>query len=190
MFSLEVDVETVALLGPSCDQGISKLRGSDLRKDRVGRVEFITVLEVDAREEMVEEPASEYRHSDAGGMHDAVCAGYRAGFDGSYPESAIWFGQTAAEATESRGGIGHEPPRWIGLPRFHHRIRKRFTISVDHHAPDDDCARGSLADDMWPSVPGQSDRQERPDGLRRSARESHGVSIGVEPVPRSTMSKR
>jgi hypothetical protein len=130
----------------------------------------------------------------------------RAGLDGVEDEAAlrIGAGAEAAEAAEFSvgsariGGMGVAALR-IGLPDLDHRVADQSTCAVKDAADDADPLSGHVAGEIAGGDagkivavlrPGEREREERADGLRRRLPGAHlPLSIGVSLGPRSTMSK-
>ena len=77
MGPLEVDVELVAAVDGTGDEGRSRLL-VEAREHRIGGVGLPLVGEVQARDDLVQEPAGEDGEVDVGGLRRLVVAGRRA----------------------------------------------------------------------------------------------------------------
>src|SRR5258706_11461871 len=84
--------------------------------------------------------------------------------------------------------VGAAARELLALESLDERIRHRLAGAVEHLALDPDRTAGFAAGRVGVVLEGQSETEERPDGLRRGG--CPHASIGVARRPRSTMSQR
>ena len=124
--------------------GLRQQRGAAFlghqRQHRIVRVRRLA-REVDARVQMLQQPAREDDDVDVRRLGSAVAVGNRSGLHGLEDALAVGIGFQAAEAVEVRIGVagaGIERVRIaalrVGLPQLDHRIAGRGRAVAIHHA--------------------------------------------------------
>src|SRR4051812_32736855 len=108
--ALEMDVEAVAAVLAGRDEGGPGIVVREAGEHRVGGVGLLLVLEVQPRDDLVQEAAGEDRQVDVRGLLAAVRRGHRAGLEREDRPRALDVGAAAPEAAE----LAVEAPIGVG----------------------------------------------------------------------------
>src|SRR5262245_48286141 len=162
--------------------------------DRAG--EGIVLDQVDRREEHprvqgLQEPASEERHADLGGVGLAALALERSGLDRLDRVAALGVRRDTAVAIGAGAVMtGREFPGRVGLPGLEERVVDRRAVGVEDAPGECDAITATGKQHDGAVLPQEIACEKRSDRLRgRGLRHAH-TPIGVARGPRNTMSQR